>query len=755
MRSPVLAAVALAVTVGTTRMAVAQATQWPTNLWIGTNGALASVGSNWYLGHSPTNTETVLLDADTSNLTWDAAATNTVASWIQTTNYTGTVTFATVSGTAGFTNLTVTGDMTLSKGTLTHIANSSAETYKLNLTVNGGMIIETGGVINVDGMGYAFGYGPGRGVAAFGGYGGGGHGGIGGTSKGVTYGSITTPTNCGSSGSNWHDGGGGGVVKLNVGGTLTVNGTISANGYTPSSSGNCSAGGGSVYIRAGAIIGTTTGVIRANGGNSPSSNEGSGGGGRVSVILTNAVADFSGYSGTMIACGGNAGYAGAAGTVYQETAPQGTGHGTLIIDNANRGTGPGEIVTLLPPSINLAAFSQIVIRNKGNLAASNDTLDFGAALINGQGMSTAYITIVNSNGVSFPNPYVISNYTLVADNPLSAAGNWTIASNGAIVHSCNFDTEAYKINLTINGSLTINTGGTINVDGLGYPMGYGPGKSSGQAGGGYGGLGGSKDGTNPGGPTYGSITAPTNIGSGASNFGGNGGGAVILTVTGAFTNHGTISVNGVDLGSNDGGSGGSIYITAGTIGGSTSGVIRANGGQPGSGAGSGGRVAVILTSPGADFSGYAGTMSAYGGVNSTYSYKSGAAGTVYRQPAGIAAGAGTVLVDNGNATPSVPYTCLPAFSNSTANIGKTVWVSTNNARLGLVTNAAIASLTLNANGYLDLRGFTLTVKALTVTNKVYRSGTYGPHDTPITVLTDSGSGGKVIIKPSSTVFYLR
>ena len=102
-------------------------------------------------------------------------------------------------------------------------------------------------------------------------------------------------------------------------------------------------------------------------------------------------------------------------------------------------------------------------------------------------------------------------------------------------------------------------------------------------------------------------------------------------------------------------------------------------------------------------------------------------------------------MNNGNTATNATYTPLPAFSNSTENISKTIWMTTNKARIGLVANTNIASLTLNVNGYLELGGYTLTVKALTVTNKVYKSGTYGPHETPISPLTDSGAAGKVIV----------
>ena len=80
-------------------------------------------------------------------------------------------------------------------------------------------------------------------------------------------------------------GAGGGAIRLNVGGTLTVEGQISANGL-PAAWGQGGGGaGGSVWLTVGTLAGT--GVISANGGPSVAAYGGGGGGGRVAIYATN------------------------------------------------------------------------------------------------------------------------------------------------------------------------------------------------------------------------------------------------------------------------------------------------------------------------------------------------------------------------------------------------------------------------------------------------------------------------------------
>jgi hypothetical protein len=87
-------------------------------------------------------------------------------------------------------------------------------------------------------------------------------------------------------------------------GTLTVNGTISANGGNGGSSqyggGPGGGSGGSIWLIAGTLAGN--GTIRANGGGGGSPSGGGGAGGRLGLVYTN-----SNYSGTKTVSGAGSG----------------------------------------------------------------------------------------------------------------------------------------------------------------------------------------------------------------------------------------------------------------------------------------------------------------------------------------------------------------------------------------------------------------------------------------------------------------
>jgi hypothetical protein len=238
-------------------------------------------------------------------------------------------------------HVTGTGNITLQGGTATgYIAEMSFTT----------LTIDSGGKIQADGQGCPGvakyeGYGPNSSnvctyqTAGYGlmNSGGAGHGGAGGQSSthpntgGVTYGSATAPVLFGSSGSSIYysyphetivSGAGGGVVRLSVSGTLTNNGTISADGGNGITSGIGPGGGGSggsVYITATTVNGTT-GVFRADGGDGDdglSADGGGGGGGRIAIIMD--LGNFN-YSSSSLTVSGGTGPGsaidGSAGTVF-------------------------------------------------------------------------------------------------------------------------------------------------------------------------------------------------------------------------------------------------------------------------------------------------------------------------------------------------------------------------------------------------------------------------------------------------------
>ena len=189
----------------------------------------------------------------------------------------------------------------------------------LRITVLGPATISTGASINVDGAGYyqvagiQSDRGPGAGgTSEWGGAGGAGHGGPGGAGipkwgGGATYGSYQEPVAFGSA-STSNGSYGGGSVRLAVGGTLTVDGTISAGGQ------GGGAAGGSVYLACAEFAGG--GNIQANGAAGSDSGNGGGGGGRIAVYSAT-----TSFLGTKSVAGGAAGgfSAGGVGTIYLST----------------------------------------------------------------------------------------------------------------------------------------------------------------------------------------------------------------------------------------------------------------------------------------------------------------------------------------------------------------------------------------------------------------------------------------------------
>ena len=178
------------------------------------------------------------------------------------------------------------------------------------------------------------------------------------------------------------------------------------------------------------------------------------------------------------------------------------------------------------------------------------------------------------------------------------------------------------------------------------------------------------------------MVAPTNLGSGGAES--SGGGAIYLTVVGQSAIAGEINADGQTEGYDSGtGSGGSVYLQTGSLTGTgsvhasaTVPDIRGNG-YGSRGIGSGGRVALILTGSGADFSGFTGTIKATTGSGTGYA---GAAGTIYLR---TGAGAASLIVDN-------------------SGLGAASTVYTTSGDSGL-NYTALASLVLTNGGDLGVR----------------------------------------------------
>ena len=280
------------------------------NLFVGAMSERASNKDNWSKGAVPTPADLVYVvaaSARRTTLNWDIENA-TVAGWVQ------------IGGRVNFHGspsdiLTIDGSATISgDATWTHDGPADAPTEMVNVAVTGNLVLAADSTIQVGtgsdngrliSRGYTRGHGPGYLRTAGGSFAGeGGH--ITNTTGFVSYGSILDPLSHGSGG--WGDGvnyAGGGVVKLVVGGTLTVDGAIQSRGFGyPLDSEEFIGGagsGGSINITAGALAGS--GRIDANGGSNGLYGPGSGG--RVKVELTQAGSSVEDFSGTIEAVGGS------------------------------------------------------------------------------------------------------------------------------------------------------------------------------------------------------------------------------------------------------------------------------------------------------------------------------------------------------------------------------------------------------------------------------------------------------------------
>ena len=526
-----------------------------------------------------------------------------------------------------------------SGGKITHIANTDTgapwvETAGMFIECTN-LTVDSGGQVNADAVGFAggpeaaTGRGPAGGSYYYCGGGGGGHAGAGGLYKaqapgGSTYGSSTDPVTLGSGGGGaCHTrigGAGGGYVKIVASGTVAVNGigVISAGGGNGLGAGpDRSPGGGaggSINIQCAVLSGA--GTIRANGAYTGSSwGGGGGGGGRVKISTTSP----STFTGSITANGGDRAELGVGG-----------GGGSIVMDMAAGSSAPGFV------SVKVGVGSYVFPDPRGN----------GPGTVSLSDWALLPSTLDNGGAARFTAPpgkigdLTIGNYELFLDgwgwgNRLQAR-NIVIQSGGRIRHTWNTDTSApWNENAGVFvdcTSLTIESGGQIRADVVGYAggygsvAGYGPGPGSyaycGGSGAGHGGAGGAYRGAG-GGTTYGSDTNPATLGSGAggschSRTGGAGGGHIQIVATRTVTvdSGGYISANaGNALGAGPdrdagGGAGGSINIRCGGLEGG--GTLRANGGTGLSGyggGGGGGRIAVYYSH--LDFSG---TASVNGGT---------------------------------------------------------------------------------------------------------------------------------------------
>ena len=685
----------------------------------------------WDVPPSSEADDIVIVSGD---LTWGASLPAKVASWTQSG---GTVTFQTKYGADPFE---VTGNVSLTGGTWTHTANSDKETYRLAVTVGGNFNLGTDATIDVTGCGYVKGKGPGF----PGGSAGGCYGGIGTNGSDANcYGSVMRPVNLGSGGN--HNAGGG-AIALTVGGTLTINGAIVCDGYVGAkgrgdSTSYSGGSGGSVLLVANAFEGA--GSVSASGGAVSTGYWGAGG--RIALVQTGEATDFSAFTGSVHAwptVKSGATQDMGAGTVYYETATDGYGKGRVVVDRGASAAGSKAAVFYLDQQEAEFAPSEIALQNGAALKVIGGTrteLEVGAVtgpsdvkltmtvkdmllksvapaefvpltnltvvVSTGVGFADSLIRVDNGTSmrfdseVSFDGSVVIGNgSTLTISYPFAVSGDVSVLSGGTITHLANTADTDYRVDLTVGGDLTVAENAGISALAKGWPTKVGPGSGTTDYGGGcHGGRGwNAKTGVDGNGVCYGSLTKPTELGSGTpgNQRPANGGGSVKLTVAGQVINNGIINANGRGASTENSyvcSPAGSIWITCASLSGA--GRIEANAyGMDGTTSASnytlsgGGRVAVWLNGQGSDFSQYTGVFTAYGARTSK---KAGGAGTVYLKTGSQAENEGALIIDNA------------------LQSGVTPWYTDIGSE---VTDAEVGSVIIRNGGYLHMvDGATLTV----------------------------------------------
>ncbi|MFA5854032.1 MAG: hypothetical protein WC866_03015 [Patescibacteria group bacterium] len=670
-----------------------------------------------------------------------------------------------------------------SGGTITHATNTSATTasgklHHFDVSATSTITLSSGGVITASERGYVAKQGPGKGSDGIGG--GGAHGGDGGSGDptyagytgGRAYDSVTRPVELGSGGgdvtgtSATPTGYGGGAIKLSVnsGGTIMVDGTISADARDVPTTGTDGAGGagGSVWINASGSTVNGSGTITANGGAPSSALTGSGGGGMIAVQYAGTTPTF-----TRQARGSNVrGYEkGGAGTIYMKSDAQ--SFGDLTLDN-NNVAGAASSQSAAWPQV----YDSIVLKGGGNYrvsagmnlsyATSTGSISGGGGTVAGtltvdglfvfQSSSFAFsalnlvhygdvrtlttATFVNAMYAPYPEGAVFSSgtagraedFTFGSGSKYEQRGlgvfylNTLTANSGAVItHATNTAaTRAYIADISATGTVTIASGASVDVSRKGYGTSSGsgaPGGGSTSTGAGYGGNGGLAFSGTAGG-TYGSVTQPTDLGSGATGSTVNGGGALRIVTAGTLSHSGTMSANGTSATVSSGGAaGGSVWLQADTLSGN--GTITANGGNAYASCtcagGGGGRIAIYYTTDSSTI-----TKTSQGGAKAN-SGQVGGAGTVYTKS--TAQTNGSLVVDNGSQASTAFTTQIAASSLSfdaiTIKNGAHYSIPTG-ASLTLASGTTILgggsvmpSLTIQSGGTLNGRA-TQTIDGLNV-----------------------------------------
>ncbi|MFC1570802.1 LamG-like jellyroll fold domain-containing protein, partial [Candidatus Omnitrophota bacterium] len=459
------------------------------------------------------------------------------------------------------------------------------------------------------------------------------------------------------------------------------------------------------------------------------------GGGAVNIITTSLKVD-----GTLSAngTGGTGGYGCASGGSVWIVADTLTGSGHIEA-KANDGAygfgGGGGRISFWDGALDELDYqftgSLNVSGGESNPRGHAGTVYFSKDVREGDWSVPANTTLRLGNGIEyyFGNLTIPDTATLELDGDLysgtaNPASGTVYEGTGGVIHAT---------------SITIDQGGHLSADYLGfngtaYSDGAGPG--AGHYGGPepyYGATYAGRGGNAPASiATYGSVTEPLALGSGGGSYARAGGAIKLITDT--LEINGTLTANGNSAyGGYTGATGGSIWVVANTITGT--GAIRTNADSGGgTNAGSGGRIAVN-----GNYSGFGGEkMESFGGIAGG----SGAAGTIYLNNGSQE----ELVIDNrGTSTGADIVTELP-MAGYGDDLSSTSLQMRDAAKLRLIDNLAIGSISIDATSEVDITDTTLSVSGDWTNN----GGTFTSTDSTVVFAGAEGSTSNIY---GSTTFY--
>ncbi|MGN0833704.1 MAG: LamG-like jellyroll fold domain-containing protein [Kiritimatiellia bacterium] len=523
-----------------------------------------------------------------------------------------------------------------------------------DLTVAAGGLISVAGCGFRGGRGIAVGYGPGTKYTLESPIcGAGAHGGFSTTIwLGMPpYGSAEWPETAGSGGccfsANDLDGSdGGGVVRIDATGTVTIDGRVNADAFDLvgySSYGRaCGGAGGSVLVNCRTIAGT--GEISARGGRSSGNEDTAGGGGRVAIHYDPTAQTAAAAAGLVLAAQG--GHSASQGYGFAENGfKMRAGAGTIWLPDATLITAAtltnfrGRLVNVHELSfdgdvtvndwVGLAADgARLTVAGNLTITGTNGRLELGSVERATGGMRRSYTSVspssltvggdlIVTDGARFDVYAAKTNGTQEAGAVIRVGGKLRIAA----------DSRVYPISEPTNGGsplfvvrdFDLQQAGTFGLSGGGFSggsggnNGWGPGYGSAYVGAGHGGVGGRvvESGTTVYGQVYDDELRPSLAGSGGGHYwngqpgGGCGGGCLRVVANNSIVIAGTVDASGTSPTSynngSSGGSGGAVLFDTLSFALTETGTINANGGDSGSAAmnagkytsgGGGGRVAI-------------------------------------------------------------------------------------------------------------------------------------------------------------------